>query len=292
LKNTKIKRIGLIANTEKDSSRALAQKAAALLTSNGQKVFSDESTARFARLKCPVFKNPAALSQAVDLLLVFGGDGTILRVVREINGSNTPILGINAGRLGFLTAVPAKDLPAALEKIRAGEFTIESRSLINASCERATDCIDHSALNDIVISRGAISRMIELDVSVNGETVTRYRCDGLIISTPTGSTAYSLSAGGAIISPSADVFAITPICPHTLSNRSVIVSLDSIISVKVLSEKVETTITTDGQTQSDLGAGDVVVMRRSKRAVRLIHLGGSSFFETVRRKLHWSGSNV
>ena len=287
-----MKRIGLIANAEKSSGRALAQKAAALIKKAGQQVFSDRSTGQFAGLKCPLFDTAGNLAENVDLLLVFGGDGTILRVVREIDGSHTPVLGINAGRLGFLTAVPANDLSAALKKIRTGAFTIEKRPLIDASCERGTGCIDHTALNDVVISRGSVSRMIELEVSVNNEAVTRYRCDGLIISTPTGSTAYSLSAGGAIISPSADVFAITPICPHTLSNRSVIVSLDSQISVKVLSEKVETTLTTDGQLQTNLGAGDVVVMRRSQRTVRLLHPSGSSFFETVRRKLHWSGSNV
>ncbi|MDB6024999.1 MAG: kinase [Verrucomicrobiales bacterium] len=292
MKKTKIKSIGLIANAEKLSSRALAQKAASLITKAGQKVFTDQSTASFAELSCPQLKDAAALAKKVDLLLVFGGDGTILRVVREINGSKTPILGINAGRLGFLTAVPAQDLPGALQRLWDGEFTLEKRALIDATCERPVNCIESSAFNDVVISRGAISRMIELEVSVNGEIVTCYRCDGLIISTPTGSTAYSLSAGGAIINPSADVVAITPICPHTLSNRSVIVGLDSVISVKVISEKVETTLTTDGQTQINLNAGDVVVMRRSKRVVQLVHLGGSSFFETVRRKLHWSGSNV
>ncbi len=287
-----MKRIGLIANAEKISSRTLAQKAAALITKAGLNVFSERSTIQFAGLKCPTFETPRDLARHVDVLLVFGGDGTILRVVREIDGSHTPILGINAGRLGFLTAIPASDLAVALKKIQRGDFTIEKRSLIDATCNHGTNCISQTALNDVVISRGAVSRMIELEVSVNGEAVTRYRCDGLIISTPTGSTAYSLSAGGAIISPSADVFAITPICPHTLSNRSVIISLDSVISVRVISERVETTLTTDGQSQTNLGAGDVVVMRRSKRAVRLLHLGGSSFFETVRRKLHWSGSNV
>jgi NAD+ kinase len=134
--------------------------------------------------------------------------------------------------------------------------------------------------------------MIELEVRVDGEVLTRYRCDGLIVSSPTGSTAYSLSAGGAVVSPAAEVFALTPICPHTLSNRSVILSLDCTIQVKVLSEKLETVLTADGQVQTELAAGDVVTIRRSKYPIRLLHPANSSFFETLRRKLNWSGSNI
>lgn len=216
----------------------------------------------------------------------------MLRVVREMDGATTPILGVNVGRLGFLTAVPSNNLPKALAKVWKSDFEIEARPLLSACGVSRGKKIDLRALNDIVISRGAAPRMIELEVSVNGHVLTCYRCDGLIISSPTGSTAYSLSAGGAIVSPDARVVAITPICPHTLSNRSVIVSLDSIIQVKVISEKVETTATADGQVQVDLLAGDVITISRSRRVAQLLHPGGSSFFDTLRRKLHWSGSNV
>jgi len=226
------------------------------------------------------------------LLVVCGGDGTMLRVVREIQGATTPLFGINVGRLGFLTAVPSREMREAFRKIFAGEYVIETRPLIEAVGIANGIQIHQPALNDVVISRSAIPRMIELEVSIDGAIVTRYRCDGLIVSSPTGSTAYSLSAGGAIISPDANVFAITPICPHTLSNRSVIVGLNSKIQVKVLSEKVDTTISADGQVQIDIGAGDLVTIQKSRRSVRLLHLAGSSFFDTVRRKLNWSGSNV
>ena len=148
------------------------------------------------------------------------------------------------------------------------------------------------ALNDIVIARSAASRMIELEVTVDDEILTRYRCDGLIVSSPTGSTAYSLAAGGAIVCPAANVFAITPICPHTLSNRSVIVSLNSNVQVKVLSQKLETIMTADGQVPINLTAGSVVSIRRSRRRIRLIQLLGTSFFDTLRKKLSWSGSNL
>ena len=148
------------------------------------------------------------------------------------------------------------------------------------------------ALNDFVISRGATSRLIELAVTVDAEELTRYRCDGLIVSSPTGSTAYSLAAGGAVVSPDSEVLTITPICPHTLSNRSVIVPMDSIVQVTVLSERVDTMLTADGQVQTPLNTGDFVQMRQSKFAVRFVRLRGSSFFQTLRQKLHWSGSHI
>lgn len=284
--------MGIIANSEKISSRTVVRQAAALISKAGRTVFCDEATAKFASIEGAICPDKVALAAEVDLLLVCGGDGTMLRVVREIQGARTPIFGINVGRLGFLTAVPSTKLAQAFRKIWEGDFTIETRPLIESSGSAQGKKFQQTALNDIVISRGAISRMIELDVSVNGEPLTRYRCDGLIVSSPTGSTAYSLSAGGAIISPNADVFAITPICPHALSNRSVIVGLNSVITVKVVSETVDTTANADGQVQIDLSAGDEVTIRRSAGIVQLLHLGGTSFFNTVRQKLHWSGSNV
>ena len=282
----------MIANSEKPASRGVAQKAAALLAKTSHDICCDDATAQMAGLKAVCYPDAASLAREVDLLLVFGGDGSMLRVVREMDGALTPILGVNVGRLGFLTAVPSNELPKALEKIWKNDFEIESRQLLEARGESRGRKIALRALNDIVISRGAAPRMIELEVTVNGQVLTCYRCDGLIISSPTGSTAYSLSAGGAIVTPDAQVFEITPICPHTLSNRSVIVSSSAIVQVKVISEKVETTATADGQVQADLEVGDVITIRRSQRVAQLLHPGGSSFFDTLRRKLHWSGSNV
>jgi NAD+ kinase len=224
--------------------------------------------------------------------MVFGGDGTILRAVRQSNGCQTPILGINVGRLGFLNAVAASDLPDALRRIWDNDFIIERRPLLTATGLCQGKRIHTSALNDIVVSHGAVSRVIELEVSVSTEALTQYRGDGLIVSSPTGSTAYSLSAGGPIISPAAQVFAITPICPHALSNRTVIVSADATVQVKVLSDQLEIIVAADGQMQATLGCGDLVTIRRARHPVRLLHLGGWSFFDTVRRKLHWSGSSV
>lgn len=288
-KSVNLKRVGLLANPSKSSISTILRKAFSQLQAAGCEVLSDEMTGALGRLDCRMFPNPSALARNCDLILVFGGDGTMLRAVREIQGATTPILGVNVGRLGFLTAVTIQKFPEALDQIWAGEFRLERRPIISAGISSAPG--ELTALNDFVISRGA-SRMIELEVEVNGEILTRYRGDGLIVSSPTGSTAYSLSAGGAIVSPSAPVFAITPICPHTLSNRSVIVGLTSRIAVRVLTERLEVTLTADGQVEKNLRFQDEVVVRQSRRYARLLHLNGSSFFDTLRRKLHWSGSNV
>jgi NAD+ kinase len=287
-----IKRVGLLANYDKANCRALVRKAAALIRASGRTVLMDELTAALAGQKTETVPDVAALTRLCDLVIVFGGDGTMLRVAREAAGSPAPIVGINVGSLGFLTDVQAHLLPVALKQIWAGQTILESRCLIEATGTCAGKEVAERALNDFVITRGALPRLIELEVCVNREVVTRYRGDGLVICSPTGSTAYSLAAGGAVVSPAAEVFTLTPICPHTLSNRSVIVNLDSEIEVKVLSQKVDTILTADGQKSIPLAAGDVVSIRRSRRSIRLLHLAGSSFFETLRRKLNWSGTNV
>ncbi len=287
-----IRKVGLVANTEKVSIARLVRRAATLIRAGHRTVLTSAATAEFAGLKGPTCETVSELAREVDLLMVFGGDGTMLRVARETAGCRTPVLGINAGALGFLTDVQAHQLPLALKQIWAGELVLEPRSLIEATCRRGDELYRETALNDFVISRAAAPRLVELEVTIDGMVLTRYRCDGLIVCTPTGSTAYSLSAGGAIVSPTADVFTLTPICPHTLSNRSVIVGLDATIQVRVLSRRVETQLTADGQRMTPLASGDVVTIRRSQRSIRLLHLAGSSFYETLRRKLNWSGTSV
>ena len=274
----KIKRIGLIGNAEKAACADIVRKAARLITRAGRKAVINPDT--------------TALARETDLLLVFGGDGTMLRAARDIAGSTTPLLGINIGGLGFLTAVSSNELSRALDRIWKGEFKYESRALIEVSGHCNGQPVRETALNDIVISRGAVSRLIGLDVSVDGELVTHYRCDGLIISSPTGSTAYSLSAGGAVVFPTAEVFALTPICPHALSNRSLIFPLASIIRVKASSPSPATILSVDGQVVAELDAGDAVTVRRSRHAFRLVHLADTSFLQTLRRKLQWRGAYV
>ena len=274
----KIKRVGLIGNSEKAVCADIIRKAARLIQRAGRKALVDPDITTLAR--------------DVDLLLVFGGDGTMLRVARDIAGSTTPMLGINIGGLGFLTAVPSNELPRALNHVWNGEFKYESRTLIEASGCCNGRQIQAPALNDIVVSRGAVSRLIGLDVTVDGEPLTRYRCDGLIISSPTGSTAYSLSAGGAVVFPTAEVFALTPICPHALSNRSIILPLTSTIGIKAMNPLPATILSADGQIIANLEMGDKVTIRRSHRTIRLMHLVDGSFMETLRRKLQWRGAYV
>lgn len=245
-----------------------------------------------ADLSVSSFPDVTSLAREVDLLLVFGGDGTMLSAARSVAGLPTPILGVNIGSLGFLTEIPSARVADELPAIWEGNFTIEERSLLEATGLVADDELFQVALNDFVVSRGATSRLIELEVQVNGEPLTHYRADGLIISSPTGSTAYSLAAGGAIVSPSAPVLTLTPICPHTLSNRSVIVNSDSVIEVKVRSQKLEIFLTADGQVQLPLFFGNKIQVRKSQKSVRLVRLPNSSFFQTLRQKLNWSGSSV
>jgi NAD+ kinase len=272
----KIRRIGLIGNSEKAACAATLRQAARLIQRAGRTAITSHDAASLAR--------------EVDLLLVFGGDGTLLHVARKIAGSPTPILGVNIGGLGFLTAVPSAELARALKCVWHGEFKFESRALIEVTGVCNGKKIHETALNDIVVGRGAVSRLIALDVGVDGELITRYRCDGLIVSSPTGSTAYSLAAGGAVVVPTADVFVMTPICPHALSNRSMILPLSSKISVKAITPLPATILSADGQLVAELAAGDEVIIRRSRRAIRLMHLADSSFFEALRHKLQWRGA--
>ena len=288
----KIKRVGLLGNSGKVACAQAVAKAARLIRATGRTVFSEAATARLAHLRGNIFPDALTLAHEVDLLLVFGGDGTLLRAAREIAGSHTPLLGINIGGLGFLTAVSSADLAGALKQVWNGEFKIENRALIEARTSCGGKAIQETAFNDIVISRGVASRLIELQVSVDDKPLTRYRCDGLIVSSPTGSTAYSLAAGGALVYPTAEVFQITPICPHTLTNRSLILPLTSTIRIKVINPKPETVISVDGQAVAELNAGDLINICRSRQTVRLMHLEDSSFFESLRVKLHWRGANL
>jgi NAD+ kinase len=276
LRTDKIKRVGLIGNAQKPECAAMIRKAARLVERAGRKAFVDGDVASLAR--------------EVDVVLVFGGDGTMLRAARDIGASKTPLLGINIGGLGFLTAVPSKELPKALERLWKGDFKYETRALIEVSGRCNGKEIRQSALNDIVVSRGELSRLISLEVSVNSELITRYRCDGLIISSPTGSTAYSLAAGGAVVLPTADVFALTPICPHALSNRSIILPLNSKICIQAMNPAPATILSVDGEVVAELDANDTVTVRRSANIVRLVHLADNSFLETLRRKLQWRGA--
>lgn len=279
-------------NLGKAACATAVRRAAALIRATGREVACDASTAKLSRVDIPSEPDVATLARTSDLVLVFGGDGTMLRVAREMAGTNIPILGINLGGLGFLTAVPSGELSQALTHIWQGEYSFERRALLTAEARSADRRLKAIALNDVVISRSGTSRLIDLDVAVDGEPLSRYRCDGLIVSSPTGSTAYSLAAGGALVHPTAEVMALTPICPHTLSNRSLVLPLSSTVEIRIASARPATVLSVDGDLLCELDSGDTIIIRQSRRTVRLMHLAGRSFYEALRQKLHWRGTNL
>lgn len=283
-------RVGLVANTGKPACRALVRKVAEAVSASGRALSAVAETAEFGRLDCETEPTVLRLARKSDLLIVIGGDGTFLGVARDVAGTRAALIGVNVGRLGFLTTIPPGGIDQALGRIWAGEFRSEKRPLI----EVAAPCLAGRsvlAMNDFVVARGSGSRLIELDVRVNGLELTRYRCDGLILSSPTGSTAYSLAAGGAIVSPNAEVFALTPICPHTLTNRPIILNLNARIEIVARSQNLETWLSADGVPVGQVACGDAVTVRRSRKSIRLLHLQGDTFFRTLRTKLRWSGAN-
>jgi NAD+ kinase len=287
-----IRRVGLVANPDKPAAVPLLRRAAELTAAAGRELFVENRAAAMADISAPCCKGVRELAHQTDLIIVLGGDGTMLGAARDLAGAGTRVLGINIGGLGFLTAAPGAQMDEALDLVFRNEYEIDVRDLIHAEGTASGHRINQLALNDFVISRGADARLIDLDVKVDGETLTRYRADGLVVCTPTGSTAYSLAAGGAVVSPNAQALTITPVCPHTLSNRSVIVNMDSIIEVTNLSERLEVFLSADGQVQLPLTTGEVVRIRRADEKIRLVRLPGSSFFNTLRKKLNWSGSSI
>ena len=284
-----MKKIGLVANLEKPRALLLAKKLLRRLA--GRTVLLEEELGyqlRATRNVCPL----SELARKVDVIIVLGGDGTVLRVVRHIYPAQTKLLPVNLGRLGFLTSLLPKHLDVSLRQILRGRYAVSRRKTLEVEIRRAGGRrIKHVVLNDVVISRKAFSRAAEMDLRVNGEFLNSYYGDGMIVSTPTGSTAYSLSAGGPIISWDADVFAITPICPHTLSNRSVVVNDRSVVELKPTSEVEGLVVTIDGQVLVELQRRDVILVKRSGYQVKLVTLPTHSYFDILRRKLKWSGTS-
>jgi NAD+ kinase len=227
----------------------------------------------------------------LDLLLTFGGDGTLLRGARAVAPFGTPVLGINFGHLGFLTAVAPEALERALEAVLTGDVVLDERMVLEVTAEAADGSVHGRflALNDAVLHRGGVARMIRMTLSVHGEEIGTYSADGIILSTPTGSTAYSLSAGGPVVSPSVNCIVATAICPHTLAVRPLVLPATETVTVEVLYPDEEIILTIDGQVGASLAPGDRIVVRRAPVPLRLVRLPGQTFFSTLRRKLQWGG---
>jgi NAD+ kinase len=273
--------VGIVVHSGKPEARSRLLELLAVLREHHVAVLLEREAAVLAG-KPKLARLLQEIGKTADMVIVLGGDGTILRVARELEGPATPILGVNLGNLGFLTSIHGNRLQGPVRDILRGQYQISQRhtlqtTLIRSGKRRAA----HRALNDVVVSRGALSRIVRLRLFVDGELLTEYVCDGMIFATATGSTAYSLSAGGPILVPTSRALIITPICPHALSNRSL-----------VADAAAELLLTVDGQVQLRMQVGDEVEVHRSPRTVQLVTPKDHSYFEVLREKLKWSGANV
>lgn len=282
----KIKKVGLVANIEKENISAFAGALAGWLEDRKIRVSLEANIA--ATIGGSGGFKLDDLAARVDLIAVLGGDGTMLRTARYVAHHPVPIVGINMGTFGYLTEVNLNETYAALDLILKGDCTTEKRMMLDVKIRRGNKTIGGGiVLNDVVINRGNLSRIVELETSVNSQYLTTYKSDGLIISTPTGSTAYSLSAGGPIVFPGKELIIINPICPHTLTNRPVIFPESSVLTVTLWSKESGATVTLDGQESYRISSGDVMTIRKSRHYTRLVLSPHRSYGEILRSKLGW-----
>jgi len=286
----KAKKIGVFCKPKAPSATDILGRLIPWLRKQNYHIFLDTGTAAIINETSSYEKRE--ISQQADLLIVLGGDGTLLSVARAAHPHNIPILAVNLGSLGFLAEISIDELYPTLENILAGKFEIGNRMLLNACIWRNGEKVeDHNVLNDVVINKGAVARIISLQVLVNGQYMTSYRADGLIIATPTGSTAYSLSAGGPIIHPSMHTLVLSPICPFTLTNRSILIPDQSIIQVKLAAEYDDVRVTLDGQEGYDMRAGDILKIKKTKTSLQLIRGPNKNYYQILRDKLHWGSQS-
>ncbi|MFL5576132.1 MAG: NAD(+)/NADH kinase [Gemmatimonadaceae bacterium] len=251
-----------------------------------------ERELRDAELAAAIVRAPELTDPAqVDALLTLGGDGTLLRGARFLAGGSAPILGVNFGRLGFLTSCGAAELEPALRAFAAGSYSAEARMALDA---RACDAegVERKrwfALNDVVLHKGGFARVLRLRVSADGDTIASYAADGLVVSTPTGSTAYSLSAGGPVVVPTVESIVLTPISPHTLAIRPVVLPPSAVIEVQPIDGPAELLVTVDGQVGTTFASGETLTVRRSPHPVKIVRFPGTTFFARLRHKLGWGG---
>ena len=284
-----IKKIGIIANVEKEKSRECTIQLRDWALKRGIEVFFEEGIAD----KIGVDKglDRRALASGVDLLIVLGGDGTILRTVRFVSEYDIPIVGINLGEFGYLTEVNLNEMYSALELIVKGEYQTDKRMMLDITIKLGEETIrQQSILNDVVITRGNLSRILNLETTVNEGYLTTFRADGIIISTPTGSTAYNLSAGGPIVFPEQDSFIINPICPFTLTNRPIIIPDGAEIKVILWTKGQGATLTLDGQVSYTMRSGDSILVKKSLYVTNLVSSPHRDYMEILRTKLGWGGS--
>ena len=280
-----MKRIGIICKTGRPEPIEILRELLPWLREKAAEVFIDVETAQSLNVKGYPRPEIPHLSEA---LVVFGGDGTMLSVARIACEKEIPILGINLGGLGFITEVQRTEILDAMEVVLSGQSAVEERLMLTAGVYRHGEKIsEYTALNDVVVNKGALARIIELETIINRMYVTSFKADGLIVSTPTGSTAYNLSAGGPILYPTMDCIILTPICPHTLTNRPIVLPDNALIEITLKSPAEDVFLTLDGQVGFSMRQNDIIAIEKSPFKTRLLIPHERNFFQVLRRKLKW-----
>ena len=287
-----VKRIGIIAKRNKPEAIDITRNLVEWLHPKKIEIYIEEEVEKLFSPSLTGYDLHSIkredIPKVVEMIIVLGGDGTLLSVVRLVGNHEVPILGVNLGGLGFLTEIHLEELYRVLEKVIKGDFKADERVVLNAGVIRkGSRVVEFTVLNDVVINKGALARIIDLETTINGEYLTTFKSDGLIISTPTGSTAYNLSAGGPIVYPSLHTIIITPICPHTLTNRPIMIPDDVEIRAFLKSKNQEVILTLDGQQGFPLEFEDVVEVKKAESRILLIKSPYRHYFEVLREKLKW-----
>jgi NAD+ kinase len=282
-----MKKASIISKKGKPDLGAVAQQVASWLRRHGYVVTLDAVTREFCP-DCEMVEREDLVRARPDFVVVLGGDGTLLSTARQVARAGIPILGVNLGSLGFLTEVKEEEIEGALADIDAGRCEVTLRTMLHCQVQREGQCVaSYDALNEVVMNQSAVARITDFELTVNGHFVSNYKADGLIIATPTGSTAYSLAAGGPILSPDVPGFVVTPVASHALTNRPLVVQDTAVIEARIIHTRERAYLTVDGQDGVPLGEGDVVRCKKSDRQVRLFKLSQRSFFDVLRTKLKW-----
>jgi len=284
-----IKTVGLIGKYKDMKAGEHIERLAAYLSGRKLKVRIDEYTAGRMGIDAAMSRSMDELVKEIDLAIVVGGDGTMLNIGRLFAEQGIPLIGVNQGRLGFLTDIATENMTQALDRILDGDYLEEERLLLSAEVMRRGKIVHTGkALNDVILTKGELARLIEFELYVDGEFVYSARADGVIVATPTGSTAYAMSAGGPILHPTLPAIVLAPVCPHSLTTRPIVVSSDSVIQIVTTSiASQHAHLTFDGQVHFSIEEQDHIFVRRAEQPVRLIHPSGRSHYDVMRQKLHW-----
>ena len=289
---SRFRHVALVGKYQADGMRDVLDEIAQFLVRQGLQVSLEQQTAAATGITAFGALTPEELGRTCDLAVVVGGDGTMLGIARQLARFDTPLVGINQGRLGFITDIPIGQFAEALAPMFAGDYEEERRTMLEGRVSRDGESIfEGLAMNDVVVSRGSAAGMIEVKIEIGPEFVANIRADGLIVGSPTGSTAYALSAGGPILHPGIAAWAMVPIAPHDLSNRPIVLPDTGEIRIEIVAGR-DASVSFDMQSLASLLHGDLISLRRSQHQVRFLHPRGWSYYATLRRKLHWNAGVV